>query len=112
MPSDPRLIIPLDALPGVVSAGSPVVMTGYDGRSEVGQYVMATPSGHFAWSNGSHGGSWAAGDRIALLLSPPPLDASGYPLRVDGVDVAARMLARAMGMEPGPVTWLSADGRQ
>jgi len=35
-----------------------------------------------------------------LDLSPPPLDPAGFPLRIDGLDVAAGMLARALGVSP------------
>lgn len=41
---------------------------------------------------------------LALDLSPPPL-VDGYPTRIDGLTVAASMLARAMGLDPTACRW-------
>jgi hypothetical protein len=38
--------------------------------------------------------------RLSLDLSPPETDLAGWPMRIDGLDVAAGMLARAMGANP------------
>lgn len=113
----PDLLIPLAWLPGPLPVGTPVVATAEtmlhwpasgDWRILSGWRGAALPLGEVAWMD-AEGEPWgiAAPDdgTVALDLTPPPTDAAGYPLRVDGLDVAAAMLARAMRL-PGSPAWL------
>jgi len=89
---DPRLLVPVELLPGPVPVGAPVVTDDQDRRPVYG------------WSPGSvlvareAGAEWYPAARVALDLSPPDL-VDGWPVRVDGLHVAAEMLGRAMRSE-------------
>jgi len=84
---DQRLLIPLDVLPGLVPAGAPKAClcpwcekwVPLAGSCECGCDLCNVDP------------------RQSLDLSPPPL-VDGWPTRIDGADVAAGMLARAMRM--------------
>ncbi len=95
---DDRLLLPVAGLPGPVPVGAPVVS--YWGCPEHGPQR----EGRWRWSHCRHEDHDAehveCSDYDALDLSAPPVDAAGYPLRVDGLDVAVGMLARALRMRP------------
>lgn len=94
-----HLLIPLADLPGPVPVGAPGA---YDHSSGPRACVIV---GHAngevqALCERTGGGQWAVTawpSQYWLDLSPPPLDAAGWPTRIDGLDVAAGMLARALG---------------
>ena len=95
---DDRLLIPLADLPGPLPEGAPRVS--YWGCVDHGQQR----EGRWRWSHCRHEDHDAepveCGDHDALDLTPPPVDAAGWPLRIDGLDVAAGMLARALRLDP------------
>lgn len=112
MPADPRLLVPLSELPGRVPEGSPVRVRE---EAERGAGIcMALGSYERTFGYSTIIGFLLAPD-LLLDLSPPPL-VDGWPERVDGLDVAAAMLARACAGAKGWVSgvegeWgLCADG--
>lgn len=97
----PDLLLPLDCLPGPVPVGAPVsAVRGIDGERRTGVATEWHPRNglRVAWPDGAVY-YLCSEDAGALDLSRPPVDADGYPTRVDGADVAAGMLARAYRMD-------------
>lgn len=102
----PELLLPLDCLPGPVPEGAPRLY-----QTPTGDWMPWDVLGR-RWSSSDPDG-WTWQERalietwpVAIDLSRPPVDAAGYPTRIDGADVAAGMLARAMGLDPrGGVSW-------
>ena len=95
------LHLPLAQLPGP----APVVW-----RGESDWMVLAV--GHDEALIVRHAGDddichgWEPLADLALDLTDPPADTQGHPTRIDGLDLAAGMLARAMGLDPrGGVSW-------
>ena len=89
----PDLMLPLDCLPGPVPVGAPVYIR--DSGADAPSYVTGRAGAMLRLSGGSvgHFKPWC----LLLDISAPPVDAQGWPLRIDGADVVAGMLARAMG---------------
>ena len=94
---DERLLVPVSLLPGPLPAGAPQA-----GRCECSPEPVALPAGVLYGCCGT--------EEYALDLSPPPTDAAGWPMRIDGLDVAAGMLARAMGRGGPDSVTLGPDG--
>ena len=108
----PDLMLPLDCLPGLVPVGAPAVW-----RGESDWTVISV--GHDEVHIVRHAGDddicngWEPLVDLALDLSAPPVDAQGWPLRIDGADVVAGMLARALGLDPsGGVLWRRAGASE
>lgn len=113
------LLIPLAGLPGPVPEGAPVVATqdatlflpaAGDWRIKAGWRGTVLGGDHIGWcdEDGKATLLWDIAEDcgVRLDLSRPPADANGWPTRVDGFDVAAALLARAMGLDPaGGVIW-------
>ena len=96
--TDERLLIPLADLPGPVPMGAPAW---FDGAPMT--VLWARGDRVFLVHADGYTGHAQKPEDVSLDISPPPL-IDGWPSRIDGADVATRALARAMGMEPGPVT--------
>lgn len=110
MPSDPRLLVPLSDLPGRMPEGAPVRV-----RKEAARHAgLCVALGPYERTLGylTIIGRLRASE-LLLDLSPPPI-VDGWPEHIDGLDVAAAMLARAMGLDPsGGVLWqLAGDSRR
>lgn len=116
MTFDPRLLVPLSELPGPVPAGAPIGSDWRDGA--FGRYsgvLTGYPARETGWLDVAWDGGTVSAQppsQLALDLSPPPM-VDGWPEHVDGLDVAAVMLARACGLDPsGGVLWqLAGDSR-
>ncbi len=99
MSADDRLLIPLDVLPGPLRVGAPVVTRYSCDVPDHPKVTYSSPSASATYCpDCARPQRWNQGD--ALNLTPPETDAAGFPLRIDGFDVAAGMLARAMGVDP------------
>lgn len=107
----PDLMIPPSWLPGPLPMGAPVVATA-DTLAEwapltigAGWRGVALPDREVAWLD-DRGEAWGVAPpddgAVALDLTPPAVDANGYPLCVDGLDVAVALLGRALGMAERP----------
>jgi len=105
---DERLLIPVSLLPGPVPAGAPTVHLFGCAESE---HPAHAPVGLRVGDGAGFCSACSCrrtyGRGAALDLSPPPTDAAGWPLAVDGLDVAAGMLARAYGygLDGGVWVW-------
>jgi hypothetical protein len=107
---DDRLLIPVTALPSPVPKGAPIAE--YWGCIEHGPQSLD----RWRWSHCRHEDhdteAVECSTYDALDLSPPPLDPAGFPLRIDGLDVAAGMLARVYcGVPVGPASFVIYDAR-
>jgi len=113
MQNDVRLLIPLSDLPGPVPAGAPFREWRVCGKcSGVGYVGDEVRTWALPWSRRvcpTCPTYIPLGNSEALDLSPPPLNKAGYPTRIDGLDVAASMLAQSVLMLPYPIarraTW-------
>lgn len=110
------LLLPVDLLPGPVPVGVPVVrMTDTNPampRGTLGLLLRWGACPEVLWAHPKLGVGWCGElDRrlpkdLAVDLSPPPLDAAGWPARVDALPIVAGMVARAMGEDSREgVTW-------
>lgn len=101
------LLIPIECLPGPVPVGAPVFTD--DGVSGI---VMGHSLGSVLICTGETS-AWRPSSRARLALSRPST-IDDWPARIDGADVAAALLARAMGLDPagGVIFQLAGDSRR
>lgn len=98
------LYIPLTSLPAPVPMWTPVLLDGRDPYAVIyaddsGEEFLCCPAGK--WYCYGPGVATYGPERLAVDLSPPPLDPNGHPTRIDALPVLVGMLARAMGRPEG-----------
>lgn len=108
---DDRLLIPVSDLPGPLPLGAPavcrVVIEGI--HDDERTLRLMSPDDAASMVLDLHPSLVPRARPIYYLdLTPPPLDANGWPTRIDGLDVAAGMLAHAFGS--GGPAWLERVG--
>ena len=103
---DPRLMVPLNWMPGPMPTGTPLewchgrylLLCGEQlGDEDPDVRIVEPPAGD---------SFPVAASSCFVLLEPPPLRSDDWPGSIDGADAAAVVLARALwGARSGSISW-------